>query len=726
MTAVTLPRLTQRVPRRRRPRQSDWALVAGAAFFGALVLLAIYGPLIAPHDLYYSQALKDGKAPPFSASAEFPLGSDILGRDRLSWLLIGARGSVLIALGAAALRVLIGGSLGLVAGFRGGVLAGVLRRVALGVSSVPATIATLLAVIALGLDLGQFMLAIGLIGWAEPFHQARRYSRSESARPFMESARSLGLSDRRLLFRHLLPNVAPQLLTTAAFQVSAVLLLTAELALLNIFAGGAVLLDYDSHGNAIVAPRVPNWASMLAATRPIVSLYGDLASILLPGAALLGAALATNVFGDALAARAQRLDVYRLFSRPQIAGLAAVTALIALSVSAWPSRLAAEIEYARSVDVGSAQVLARELAALGPRPNGSAPAAVAADLLAHRMGGAVVSGQDTITRARSTALAIAGLPVVAEAISLDDADVRGKLVYLSTAGLFSGRRAPDAVTDAIVLLDAAAPPSLQRLVDTHARAVILLQAINLSRVRGVYPLPIVSASRQALTAALGRAIPDLRTSADRSVVLAEEARLQIQTEEVTTAISDVVARVASASTDAPVVLIAARYDAAPDATSTWDTASAAAMLALITEHLRAHPLPLTIVALASSGDHQNYAGLRFGLTQLTPSERDRLQAILLIGPMLSGSVVVETQTVQGQPSGMGRLAARLDDALGTHLSPQPLGDLTRAIFSKVSAAQLTFVGRGADHEPSAEDLRRSAVVVLTAVAYIPPHQSEMR
>src|SRR5207247_7444260 len=119
--------------------------------------------------------------------------------------------------------------------------------------------------------------------------QCRRCARSEVARLFMDSARSLGFSDRRLLFRHLLPIIAPALLTTAASQVAAVLLLMAELALLNVFVGGAVIVDYDSRGNALVAPMIPNWASMLATTRPVVSLYGDLAAVLLPGGALLGA-----------------------------------------------------------------------------------------------------------------------------------------------------------------------------------------------------------------------------------------------------------------------------------------------------------------------------------------------------------------------------------------------------------------------------------------------------
>ena len=231
-----------------------------------------------------------------------------------------------------------------------------------------------------------------------------------------------------MLFRHLLPNVAPALLTTAAFQVAAVLLLMAELALLNIFVGGAVIVDYDSRGNAIVAPMIPNWASMLATTRPVVSLYGDLAAVLLPGGALLGAVLATNLFGDALAARAQRLDLYRLLSRRQLFALAGLAVVIAFSVGAWPSRLAAETDYARGFDAGRAEALARDLATLGPRTNGSAEAESASALLAQQLNGQVVRARDGAKVVTESELRIGGLGLPAGAVtvlSIDDADLSG-------------------------------------------------------------------------------------------------------------------------------------------------------------------------------------------------------------------------------------------------------------------------------------------------------------
>ena len=734
MTAIAFVRSKPERGQPRRRREIDWSLVAGALFFGALILLAIYGPLIAPHDIYYSRSLVDGKAPPFPPSPDYALGSDGIGRDRLSWLLVGARGTVVIAFAAAALRVILGASLGLVAGFHGGALGGVLRRLALGLSSVPATIATVLAVIALNLRPDGFVLALGLVGWAEPFHQARRYARSEGARPFMESARSLGFSDRRLLFRHLLPNIAPALLTTAAFQVAAVLLLMAELALLNVFVGGAVIVDYDSRGNAIVAPMIPNWASMLATTRPVVSLYGDLAAVLLPGGALLGAVLATNLFGDALAARAQRLDVYRLFSRRQLFALAGLAVMIAFTVGAWPSRLAAETDYARGFDAGRAEQLAQDLATLGPRTSGSAEAESASALLAQELNGQVVRATDAAKVVTESELRIGGLGLPAGAVtvlSIDDADLSGPLVYIDVTSLFG--QTPAQVSGAIVVLDRLSPGILgnvaQRLVAADARAVVALDTIpqNYLRGSGLYPLPAVQMPTAALTVFLHRSLPDLQTQHSRSVTLADEATLHVRTVSRETLIANVVTHVGVSLESRPLVLITASYDSAPGVNTRWDSATAAAVLVAVVDRLRIAPLDLEVEAVATSADFQNWAGLRLALAQLDRADRGRLQAVVLIGPSLSDTLVVETQTDIGMPSGTGRLAARLQDALGVTTSPRPAGDLLRAIQStRVAAPPIRFAAAGPDSDPLPEAIQKAGRAVLTALAYIPNHISEMR
>lgn len=716
------------------PRRSsvDWPLAAGMAFLFALILLAIYGPLAAPHDLYYSRATIDGQAPPYPPGSDFVFGSDNLGRDRFSWLLIGARGTVVIAFAAAALRIGVGATLGLLAGVGSGVPAVVLRRLALATSSVPATVGTLLAILAFGVSPEQFVIALALLGWAEPFHHVRRQARFELARPYIEAARSTGVDETRLVVRHLLPNLAPALLTLTAFQVSAVLLLIAELALLSFFVGGATLVDFDARGNAVVAPRIPNWASMLATTRPIVSLYGDLAAVLLPGMALLGAVLATNLFGDALALRAQRLDVYRLFSRRSALAIAILGLVIAVTVTAWPSRLASEIAYAKGTDTVAALGLARQLAQLTPRTIGSAEAERAADLLAKRLDGEIVRGVDTSVRVLASELQVGGALTSAgdiTVLALDDADVSGPLVYLDSSTIFGAT--PPEIAGAIVVTQAsptAVGNVLTRIAAARAQAVLLLRGAepeNYPRAAGRYELPTAMVSPAVLANLANVPLTDLR-SAPQPELLALQASLRVRTTAVTSPVVDVLAHVVGPA-DAPAILIAAPYDVAPPGGALWASASSAAVLVASVEHLRREPISLEVIAVATSTDNQDFAGLRLALGTLTDAQRSRLQAVVLIGPVLSEALTVETQTDLGLPSANGRLAARLRDALGIAIRPNAAGDPLRAITrARVNAPPLVVFAEGPDREPTLNAIDGGTRAVLVICAYVPRHLTELR
>jgi hypothetical protein len=233
-------------------------------------------------------------------------------------------------------------------------------------------------------------------------------------------------------------------------------------------------------------------------------------------------------------------------------------------------------------------------------------------------------------------------------------------------------------------------------------------------------------SQAALVAALGRPLPDLRASGLRAQQISGDVRLSISGELVRAEIADVVARV-SPTPGAPIVVIAARYDGAPDATARWDTASAAALLVSLVEYLRENPLPLEVIAMATAGDHQSLAGLRLGLAQLQQTERDRVQSVLVIGPIQTRDLRVETQLVQGLPSGSGRLAARLSDALDVKVVAASLGELARVLAAAhVNVTPLSVSSPGTDHAAAPSDLEAAGRVVLTALAYVPRHLGEMR
>lgn len=719
-------------PRAFEARETDWRLLVATFLFGSVVLLALYGPVVAPHDVYFTRALVNGAAPPFPPSSEFPLGSDVVGHDRFSWFLIGARGTVVIALAAGLLRLGLGASLGVYAAAAPGWIATVLRRLALGLSSVPATIAAILAVLALGTQPHHFVLAFGLVGWAEPFHLARRSAQLEGRRGFVEAARSVGVSKARLLLRHLLPNLAPTFLTVATFQVSAVLLLMAELALLNLFAGGTTVVDFDRLGRAIPAPAEPNWASMLATTRPIITLYGDVAAVLIPGVALLVSVLATNLLGDAFAARAQRLDLYRLLTRRQLLGLAAAAILMSAPVALWPSRLVAELDYGEGFPTATAHALARELAAppLRERPSGSEATREVAMLLSERLGGHVVRGVAETREISRLQVSIGSVDVPAGgvvALSIDDAAVSGPLIYVHTGALFSRT---DSLNGAIVAVHASTPTSLANLVQRAsglgARGVVALIGTT-TEYRGAsdfYALPVVRMTPSALASALHRSLPSLEGS--QLVPVGADATLLIETTQRRSELIDVVAQVTTSSAQAPVAVVVAPFDDAT-ASAPWSSATAAGLLVGVVEHIRSSPLDLEVIAIATSGDDQGFAGLRLALGTLRPDQIRRLRALLVIGPVLSEHLGVQAQTDFTVTSGTARLAARLRDAAGIGLEARPAGELLRAIQTTgVAAAPLVFSALGASQDPGPAAFARAGRVVLAALAYIPRHIDEMQ
>ena len=367
----------------RGPRRPiDWALVVGTTAIAVMIGLALYGPIIAPHDPWETNFLFQGKVPPYDPSPTFPLGTDAAGRDRLSLLLWGARNTFLIAFAAGGLRLGTGAFLGVFAGWQGGRKELWLARLALGFSSVPATIAALLSVIAFNVYAGAlaFILALGIVGWGDAFHHARRATRTEAARPFIETARALGMSEQQVVLRHLLPNIAPALLTVGALQVSSVLLVLAELALIRIFVGGATLIDLFTQ--PLNLPTDPEWASLLGTTRPIFDLYGNTVAVLAPIGALLAAVVSINLFADALALRAQRLNVFRLFSSRQAVAIGLIAAVLAAPALLWPSPLASQLQFADRFNAADALALAQDLT--DPRFEGriaqTGGAAIAAEL----------------------------------------------------------------------------------------------------------------------------------------------------------------------------------------------------------------------------------------------------------------------------------------------------------------------------------------------------------
>lgn len=258
---------------RRRPSA---LVICSFAIVGAVIVCALFGQWIAPHDPNH-QDLLTGLSKP---SSEHPLGTDDLGRDVLSRTIVGARaalvGPLLIAFGA----MLLGNVLGLFAGYVGGATDSTISRFADLVFALPAL---LVAIVVVGVVGGGYYVAVALLVLLYlpvDTRIVRGVTLAQRRLPYVEAARMLGLSRRRIMFRHIWPNVLPFAVANA--------FLTFAFALVSLSA-----LSFLGLGNG---PETPDWGRMLSDSRTL--LFDNPWSAVAPGVALVLTAASVNIIGD--------------------------------------------------------------------------------------------------------------------------------------------------------------------------------------------------------------------------------------------------------------------------------------------------------------------------------------------------------------------------------------------------------------------------------------------
>ena len=285
------------------------ALLVGLVAVATLLVIGVFGTSLAPYNPNAGAStviheLPDGtrsiEVPPTLPDAEHWLGTDALGRDQWSRILAGAWLTLAVVLGSAAVRLGFGIALGLSSGWFGGTYALAVGVVVKGVAAVPQLLlAILLVLVTRPLGVAGFIASLALVGWPEVTEFLQAEAQRARAQPFIEAARSVGARERRLLRTHVLTSVAPQLLTVAALEIGAVLLLLAELGIVGLFIAGATFLVGD-FGPLGVSGRVPEWGQMLGA----IQFYAitDQLSTLLPAVFVVLAAAAFAVLADGLRA----------------------------------------------------------------------------------------------------------------------------------------------------------------------------------------------------------------------------------------------------------------------------------------------------------------------------------------------------------------------------------------------------------------------------------------
>ena len=246
------------------------------------VLVAIFAPVIAPHSAIDSDLRARGIAPVFieGGSSEYPLGTDRQGRDILSRIIVGTR----ISLSVAALSILLGGvvgtSLGLLAGYRGGwVDALIMRMVDLSLAF-PSILLALIFAVTVGASFWVVVAVLGFILWARYARLVRGEVLTWKQLDFVALARMAGCSSLRIIATHLLPNVANSVVVLSTLQVGWAIVVEASLSFL---------------GAGIPAPA-PTWGGMVAEGRKYVETLWWVS--VFPGAAIMLVVLSFNLFGD--------------------------------------------------------------------------------------------------------------------------------------------------------------------------------------------------------------------------------------------------------------------------------------------------------------------------------------------------------------------------------------------------------------------------------------------
>jgi peptide/nickel transport system permease protein len=261
-----------------RSFRGDRAAMLGTLMVATLLAVALLCPLLAPFDPL-ATAPERQLLPP---SGEHWLGTDRFGRDQLSRLLYATRTSIAVTVGSVAVAVALGVPLGLVSGYRGGRVDGVVMRLLDVVFAFPGILLALIVVGLLGPSPLNLLLTIGIIFAAQIARVTRGTALSVRERDFIEAVRALGARDLSILAFSILPNVVSPIIVQATYYLSFAIQVEAGLSFLG--------LDTQ--------PPTPAWGLMLNESRRFIETAPWLS--VFPGLAIVFAVLAFNLTGDGL------------------------------------------------------------------------------------------------------------------------------------------------------------------------------------------------------------------------------------------------------------------------------------------------------------------------------------------------------------------------------------------------------------------------------------------
>ncbi|HET6184237.1 MAG TPA: ABC transporter permease [Acetobacteraceae bacterium] len=259
-------------------------LALGLLIVGFATLVAVFGPFFAPHDPF-AQDLAHRYVPPAWLPGGSPahwLGTDGLGRDYLSRLILGARISMLIGVSTVVLSGIIGTTLGVLGGYFGGPVDAVVMFVVSCRLAIPLILVALTVVFMVGSSLAVVVLTIGLLLWERFAVVSRAVTRQVCALDYIAAAWAAGCSRPRVILGEVLPNIAHHLVVIATIDMAIAILLEAALSFLGLG----------------VPPPLPSWGLMIAEAKDYMFFKPWVIEV--PGVALLVLVLGINLLGDGL------------------------------------------------------------------------------------------------------------------------------------------------------------------------------------------------------------------------------------------------------------------------------------------------------------------------------------------------------------------------------------------------------------------------------------------
>ena len=260
-------------------RKRAWVRFGICSFLAVLfICFALFASYLAPYDpleTFYDHMLE----PP---SAQFPFGTDQLGRDLFSRILYGGKTSLLIAFAVTGIVAFVGILVGTAAGYVGGVFDGLLMRVSDMLMAFPGTIFTIALVSFIGIGLQNLILAMSLTGWTSYARISRSLVLSIKNNVYIEQARLGGAGSWKILTHYMIPNILPSLLVNISQDIGSKLLTIAGLSLLGLGS----------------PPPTPEWGFMLSEGKNYM--YSSPWMLLFPGLVILLNVVIFNLLGDSI------------------------------------------------------------------------------------------------------------------------------------------------------------------------------------------------------------------------------------------------------------------------------------------------------------------------------------------------------------------------------------------------------------------------------------------